>query len=376
MKILSTGDLHCDESSRFSEWKRVVGGWFVEQVRKEKPDFVAIPGDLYDRRSVPVERQAMAEMLVACADVCPVGIAKGNHDVPVDLEILARLKAKHPILVQEGAGIWHLNGMRIAAVAWPDRASIAAMLGRPLPPDAIDDVAREAMRSVLLGLGQEEPHILMMHAMVDGSKMSAGQPARWGMELNMPLSDLGRARAQLSLFSHIHLGQDWTWNDRPMVMIGSPFANDFGETEEKSIVIADVNDHGCEWSRIVTPARKMVLLEMDYVPGTESPTTSWQGSPEGSEFRLRYTFDSDQRDAAKAAAQQMKDLLEGYGAAYVKLDPVARATTRSRVPEISAATSLEDKVFAWADAKAMVIEDSRRARLSAKIGELEEDGAS
>jgi len=78
--------------------------------------------------STPDERAAAAAWLVAMAEVCPVLLVRGNHDRRRDCALLARLTSKHPIIVEEGASVHHIGGAAIAAMAWPDRANLAANL--------------------------------------------------------------------------------------------------------------------------------------------------------------------------------------------------------------------------------------------------------
>jgi len=323
MIITASGDLHCDETNRFDEFVRV-HKWVAEQVAKEKPAAHLIPGDVYERGSTPREREAAAECIQAVADVCPVVITRGNHDRITDLLVLGRLKTKHPVIVVESCGFFEVGGLRLAAIAWPNRASIAAMIGDPVAPDAIDDVARELLRGVLRKLGTHDPHVLMGHFMVDGSKVSEhGQP-RCGLELNIPLSDLGMARAAITIMGHIHCPQEWTWNERPILYTGSPFRNDFGETETKSIVVADVNDHGVEWSRLVTLARQMLLGEDEWGVGPNGDQgflVGWHGLDPalavGADVRLRYKVSSDMLEPAKLAAAEVEADLYRRGAALV-----------------------------------------------------------
>jgi hypothetical protein len=69
--------------------------------------------------------------------------------------------------------------------------------------------------------------------------------------------------------------------------------------------------------------------------------------PKGAEIRFRYRVASEHRDAAKAAALQLRDLWMSFGAVSVKLEPEIIAETRTRAPEVSLATTLEDQLRAY-----------------------------
>ena len=54
------------------------------------------PGDLNDRRMTIDDRNALAERLRTMADFAPVVICCGNHDLPGDLDVFARLRTRYP----------------------------------------------------------------------------------------------------------------------------------------------------------------------------------------------------------------------------------------------------------------------------------------
>lgn len=375
VKVLAAGDLHFDDASRWAECLRI-HGWIAEQVEREKPAAFLCPGDVYERRSTPVERAAVAEWLQRIAEVCPVVVARGNHDFSRDCELLGRLKAPHPIVVEERCGVYRLaSGLVVGAVAWPSRSSLAAMVGRPVNSEALDQAAEHELGNVLRGLGAEMdrhdgPRVLMGHFMIDGSRVSLGQPPLVGAELRVSLATLGLARAQMTIAGHIHYAQDWAFDGAPIVYTGSPYRNTFGETEEKSIVIADISRKGVEWTRLPTPATPMVLLECAWRDGRlEHPPSD---CITGAEVRLRVTVDSDQRDAARHELALLRSEMLAAGAVSVKVEEQVRATTRARVPEIATAATLEDKLRACWRSRSIVVDQERERRLFGKLAELEQ----
>ena len=248
------------------------------------------------------------------------------------------------------------------------------MLGRPAGAEELDQVAEHELGNVLRGLGAEMeklegPRVLIGHFMIDGSRVSTGQPPLVGAELRVSLATLGLARAQMTIAGHVHYAQEWEFDGAPIVYTGSPFRNTFGETEPKSIVIADLSEKGVEWSRVPTPATPMILTEDAWAE--DGWQAGWHGlDPErvaGAEVRLRYTVDGDRRDPAKRAAAEVKDDLIRRGAVSVKVEEVVRATVRARVPEIATATTLEEKLRACWRAKALEIDEERERRVFAKL---------
>ncbi len=384
-RLMASGDLHWDEHSRFDECRRVNAA-IAAEVTRERPDAFLIPGDIYERASTPRERFFVAEWLTAIAETCHVVIAKGNHDRHQDLEILGRLRTKHPIFVEERAGVHLVGGAAIGAVAWPDTASLAAMVGRPLATQALDDIAREALRNVLRGIGAElaahdGPRILLGHFMVDGSVTSAGQPLI-GQELNVGLADLALAQAGIVIAGHIHKPQEWMFGETPIVYAGSPYRQTYGEIEQKSVVLAEFDGARlASWSRIPTPARAMLLVQGAWIPpqngaggeltlddaGQELLAGAGDGSVTDAEIRIRYDVDADQQAAARPAAQLVRETLLKSGAADVKLEPVRREVVRAKAPAVAKATSLAEKIVALWESMGTPPPD-RKARLLAKVG--------
>lgn len=387
VRVIASGDLHNDQESRWQECQRVLS-WLAEQTEKERPSAFLIPGDVYERLSTREERAFVAAWLQRLAEVCPVVITKGNHDRLQDCALLARLAAPHPIIVEERCGVYRLgSGLVVGAVAWPNRASLAAMLGRPASGEEIDQVAEQEVANVLRGLALEMdklegPRVLVGHFMIDGSRVSLGQPPLVGAELRVSLATLGLARAQMTIAGHVHYAQEWEFNGAPILYTGSPFRNTFGEWEPKSFVIAEIGQKGVEWSRVPTPATPMLLLEGQW-PGygvTEMPllgrTAPTQEEVAGAEVRLRYTVETDAREEAKRGALALRDELLRFGAVSVKVEEVVRTSVRARIPEIVTATTLEEKIRLCWRAKALKVDPERERRIFTKLGLLETKEAS
>lgn len=386
MKILASGDHHFDEHSRFEECVRV-HDWIADQVAEQRPDVFLSGGDLYERSSTPVERKAVAAWLKRVASVCPVIIAKGNHDRSLDPSIMVDLETKYPVIVEEAARVHYVGGAAIAVVAWPNKASVAAMIGRPISSDGLDDVTREALRNVLSGLGQElaahqGPRILLMHAMVNGSVTSTGQPMIGG-ELALGLEDLGLAGPALTVLAHIHKPQAWTWNGAPVAYTGSPFRTAFGELEEKSILSAEFGRGGTllGWERIATPATPMIHIEGQYVethvglPGDVIVPAGifldGQHDVTGAEVRFRYLVETDHRDAAKAEAAKRRAEMLAAGAKSVKVEEMVIASTRARAPEIAEAKTIADKLEAFWASKNIRLREDRKDRVLSRLTQLQ-----
>lgn len=371
-KIIASADHHFDQhSTRWAECLRI-HDWIAAQVEERQPDAFLSAGDIYERASTPHEREAVAAWLTQIAAVCPVVIVRGNHDRAEDVALLRRLSTVHPITVEERAAVHYVGDLAICAVAWPSRSMLRAACPEARTGEAVDDVAREQLRNVFRGMAMEMmdhdgPRILLMHAMVDGSVTSVGQPLV-GLEFNCGLADLALAQPHVGILGHIHKPQEWQHGGATYLYTGSPFRTAFGETETKSIVMWEDG----EVTRLTTPAQPMVLLEDEWLPGGGwlNGLHDLTDSVEGAEIRLRYRTASDQRDAAKLAAAEYRNGLLAEGAS-VKLEEVVIATTRTRTPEIAAAQTLPAKLEALWQSRGIEVDETRKQRLFGMLEEAE-----
>jgi hypothetical protein len=93
---------------------------------------------------------------------------------------------------------------------------------------------------------------------------------------------------------------------------------------------------------------------------------------EGAEVRLRYTTPSDRRDAAAAAALELRDQYLAGGAVLVKVEPIVITEQRARAPELAQALTLEDKLEALWRSKNFD-PGARREALFQKVHDLQEN---
>jgi exonuclease SbcD len=378
MRVLASGDLHIDaDGPRAAECARILE-WINDQIETLKPDAYLCTGDVYHASSTPEDRLLAAEHFTRAAEVCPVFIARGNHDKLSDLEILGRLSSEFPIVVEEAAGIHYAGGGSIAIMAWPNRASLSAMLGRPIGSEGLDDAARVAMREVLTGFAyswrdDSDPKILLGHFMCDGSVTSTGQPLI-GAELSVGTADLDLAGADVVIMGHIHKPQEFDAGTQcPKYYCGSPYRTAFGEVEEKSVLLVEFGASGRSITRIPTPCTQMILCDLTW-DGRElsHPCDGWGG--QGCEVRLRYSVPIDCREKARRQAEGWRAEMLRKGASSVKLDERVETTSRARdgAAEVAQAVSLQEKLDGYWLMRGDVPPNERRAALMQKLNELQE----
>jgi DNA repair exonuclease SbcCD ATPase subunit/DNA repair exonuclease SbcCD nuclease subunit len=350
--------------------------FMVDVARYEKVDLFLCAGDIYERASTPRERDAVARWLIAMANVCPVVITRGNHDRKLDVDLMARLEAKHPIVVESAAGVHYVAGAAVLAMAWPERATLAAacpdMTGAEL-----DATAQDLLRNVMRGLGTQAadfagPKIGLGHFMIDGSVTSLGQQLI-GEAMNVGLADLALLSCPVVIAGHIHKPQSWRHGECDIIYTGSPYRTKFGEVEEKSITLLEFDGPTLvNWLRIPTPCAQMLLLEDEWGQVFEDqPGMGWRVGDSledvlGAEIRFRFRFAPEHRVEATAAAEQLRRRLLDQGAAYVKLDPKVKPKSTAKAPEISKLESIEDKLLTLWTVRGSHPGTERAARLLAK----------
>lgn len=405
IQVATIADSHFDETSRWEECIRV-HDWIAQDCERRAVDLIIHTGDVFERKSTPKERSAVAAWLTRLAAIAPVVVVRGNHDALGDLTIFRRLRTVHPILVDERANSWTIQTkgghVHVAVLAWPQKAHVHAALeaitGAPVSLEQSEQGAGLMLQNVLRGLGdalsarrqvQEGPTIFASHAMVRGSMTSTGQPLV-GCDLEIGLEDLALVRADLIALGHIHLGQEWDVAGAPAIYPGSPRRTAFGETEAKGYLLATFaceDDVGggswglVDWERLETPATRMFLVEEEWGADGLSDQThpTWicglHGEPNraeysGSEVRFRYHVKSDQRDAARAALSGIRAYFTGHGVSVLKIEEVVVATARARAPEVAQGRTLEEQLAALWATKRPDLAPERSSTLIARLGDL------
>lgn len=385
MRIAIVADTHADESSpRWEEHKRVMR-WIIDDVCTHGVDLILHAGDVYERRSTPAEREFTTAWFQAAAAIVPVVVVAGNHDAPLDVELLGRLETSEGVRALERPAAFietspmGPEGVIVQCLPWPRKGALLAASGRALSSSEGGAIASDLLRDVLRGLAAQAdaidperklPRILLAHAMVRGSETSTGQPLV-GCDFELGLEDLALAGADFYALGHIHRGQAWDIAGAPVVYPGSPFRTAFGEVEPKGYVLLEIEaGKAPTWEVIETPATKMVLIEADYDLG------GWTADAEdvaGAEVRFRYHVTPHEREAARAWAQTYAtNWLEG-GAISVKLEERVEALQTTRASAVLAAPTLADKAKALWKAQGRSVDAETEADALLLINAIDEE---
>ena len=374
MRVLHLGDLHVHLTGpRAAECRRVLDH-IALNAAEIKPDVIIIAGDIYDRRSSPEERLYLAEFLTHLSAVAPVFAINGNHD---DIDDVRLFRAEYgwnnlveiltePAVRQTVAGT-------LCFLPWPNLANLAAAAGAGASIALRREAAKTALLDIVRGFRAEikpgTPSLLIAHMPVTGASMDSGQPVSGGDEIALSADELLEGGAAGVALGHIHLRQQISSSDgRPVFYSGAPFRCNFGESKGmKGGLIWDWN--GKSW--VVTPwdvpARPMILLEGKWEDGKlNGPVDDETANAiPDAEVRLRVEFPTDDRDAVRAAAEDLKKtLLESWRAFSVTIDERPIAVSRTRCAEITAARTTADKLLAWAKAADLTVPEGSLIKLS------------
>jgi DNA repair exonuclease SbcCD nuclease subunit len=375
-RIAFVTDQHFDAHNDLEETVRV-HNWIADDARARGCQATLLGGDAFEKRSVPADRNALGAWLLRLACFGPVVGVDGNHEVESDMRIFNDLGGEHAITIYDRACshvIPHL-GLVIGCVPWPHLGPLLARIDGGSTEEA-HARARAAMRDVFTGIGAEMDlhpscaRIGLAHLMLSGARTDHDQPVR-GAELTLATSDLAAMRAAVYLLGHIHAQQEIPVGDVRGYYGGCPEHANFGEPGEKGyLVVRTDGPRIVEVTRVPTPVAPMILAQGAFSGGALTNTYAHRNVA-GADVRFQFTFPVDQREPARAAAEDIKRELLARGARSVTFDEVVETQTRSLAPEVARAVGHIEKLEAhWASIN--FDPGSRRAALLAKADQLHE----
>lgn len=286
MKLCHISDLHLDERKGLAMQQDVLAGVIVEW-EHEDPHCILITGDLYERKSSPLERLAASRFLQAAGNIAPVILVKGNHDAQDDLSIFSDLACDWEVKVlEEPAGIIPQTSilmpgqsgevMGVMVLPWMDKGHFQSICDAADSSSKVKESAQAAAQSVLDCLKREadwlksKGHIpvLAAHLNVLGAEIASGQVPQ-GTTIDMTPEQLAELGCAYVALGHIHKHQSWA--DGTVCYAGSPMRHDFGEPEEKGWVLLKLSAHvaldslatSCISRFILTDCPDMHRLEVD-----------------------------------------------------------------------------------------------------------------
>jgi DNA repair exonuclease SbcCD nuclease subunit len=358
-RFLHLGDLHLGPNDRNDDRIAALDQAIREGLQQPLAAWLW-PGDLNHGEMTISDKNVLTGRIQMMANHAPVVVAYGNHDLPGDLDFLAKLNAIHPILVIDRPQVVDVHTPTGADVAifvlpYPHRSGLVAA---GVPSDNLVDAARGALDLIFMSAAAQLAEaraagmltMMIGHVNVGGSITSSGQP-NIGKEIEIDQALMDRLGAIYVGLNHIHLAQ---------FFLGTAYANyagsmcrlDWGETEAKRYLTIEYDD----LTNFRVISNPLDVAPMYHVEGELTrdgfawtiPECDCGHCPEhgidwnGAEVRVRLRF-----VAADKPLLNFDLVREPFaGAKRLELDPIAEHTRAIRAPEVAAAESLEDKVQA------------------------------
>lgn len=385
MKLAHFSDLHLTSGPRLADQRATLAA-MVDDILATEPDLVLCGGDLYGRtvpwKSTPEERAVLFPELVRLADVAPVIVIQGNHDLAAEIEELAHLGGRWPIRVVTGAAMLEVRtaaGLaHVYALAYPTKRNLLA--GEETPEGGAVGTQRaveEALTGLLGAWGHrvrrrrashpDEVHVGLMHLQVAGCVTSGGEVLAGG-EVELSRHTLDGVGLDYVALGHLHKRQEVAsraWYS------GSPWRNDFSEREPKGwheieIVpgavgvtsIDDPDEHpydvgyasgdrlACYVTHRPTACRTFTTLDYTWSDAGWStrPTAEQLTEAAGAEVRMRLTVSEAHVAGCPWAAEVERVTAIAHRVVEERtIEPVHRV----RAPEVAAAVSDREKLGAY-----------------------------
>jgi exonuclease SbcD len=258
MKFLHTSDWHVGKTlkgqSRLDEQAAVLSE-IVDIARREAVDAVLIPGDLYETTSPTADAQRLVvhtllELRKTGAEVITMA---GNHDHAATFEAYRPLMAAGGIHVlgqvrpANDGGVVSFDarstGERVNVAVLPFLTTRYAVRAAQLLTDtpaehagAYDQQVRDMIQHLKSGFTPGAVNIMMAHLTITNGRLGGGERAAQTIfDYYVPATAFGSEPHYVAL-GHLHRRQMLD-AACPVHYSGSPIAVDFGEEENKSVVL-------------------------------------------------------------------------------------------------------------------------------------------
>ncbi|NTU49361.1 MAG: exonuclease SbcCD subunit D [Desulfobulbaceae bacterium] len=379
IKILHTADIHIGRTTygrkdyatglntRVMDYQRCLRH-VVSQAILEDVDLFLVCGDLYESpHPTQKDQKVLAECLLPLiAAKVPIVIVTGNHDNGNSLEntppteiygILAGVKV---VTSPEIFAVETKSGpVQIIGIPWPLPNRLKAVpeysgYSRGELNNLTVELVRNFVNNSIALSDPEMTLIVAAHLEVDKSISTDGaqRSAESTRDPVFPAGVFIRHEIDYVALGHVHKWQDMNPGAQPpVVYCGSIERGTFNEEgEEKGAVLAEVSKGLAEYTRIVTPARRMVTI--DVVVGDEPITVMGEILREvdatdvtDAIVRVRITCTTAQK--AEIKIREIKAALaEANCIAGIEIT-VTDQETRSRAPEVHASAGPLDNLAAY-----------------------------
>jgi DNA repair exonuclease SbcCD nuclease subunit len=378
VNIIAFGDTHIRSSAennadRLAAWDRAIEIGLANQV-----DLWCHLGDVFDEGSSIEDRLQVAERLSRMAEAAPVEVLEGNHDKEGDLGIFWRLRTKYPVRVHRLARVAARTTAlkeeaRFFVLPYPRKSGLLLQGYAPHEvAGAADGILDVLFAQAAMELRQAEagglPTFAIGHATIAGSMTSTGQPMI-GRDIAVSPVHLARLGKAPIFFGHIH---------KPQEIHGAHYAGSlcrlsYGETEEKRLLLAQSYPGAAGWRisslPVFSPPRYHVEAHLSRAGfvyevrrGPDGPLDAQPASWQGCDIRVRVRYPEQERDVLQAKLSKPEIAKYFEGARNLDIEPIAVHQNELRAPEVIAASTLEEKLAAWARLSGVEWSEALQAR--------------
>ncbi|MBN1564573.1 MAG: exonuclease SbcCD subunit D [Anaerolineae bacterium] len=264
----------------------------IAYAREHDVDLAIFAGDAFKTRNpTPTFAREFAFRIQDLAELCPVVLLLGNHDLPAierrasSIEIYETLRVPnvtlganyelHEIATKRGPVV-------VGTAPYPMRHHLLHEEDMPHNRTIaeIDAKLEDALTDRLLQLTEEAaqydmPRILTGHFSVSGAEFGSERSVMLGRDVTVLLSTLDSPVWDYVALGHIHQHQCLTLGRAdapPVIYSGSLERIDFGEeADRKGFVWAEIERGRTDWRFIEVDCRPFVTLRVD-VRGAGNPT--------------------------------------------------------------------------------------------------------
>lgn len=370
-KILHIGDIHIGVTNCDSDIREAMT-YVAAKARDEiKPDRIVIPGDIYDGVTTPDNRNMARDIVLELAEIAPVVIIRGNHDIPNDLSILGSLAGQHQILVFERPGVITCGDI---AMHFLPHFTKSLWIAARMQNGSIEDIgttvsqfAINYLRAKISEFPEGTKHLLYSHLTIAGAKAENHQ-ALIGETITLGYYDLVEAGFVGGGFSHIHMHQIFGGNGSPEFRYaGSVTALNYGESSENKGFLV-FNTDTMSYTKYDIPGRRRLTFDATW--NGELIFSELVSGPECAGARVRVRLSVEEGYAAEDGRKAIRDIMAAFGPLEIKIEVQTKPKDQVRAAEISNAHGAAEKLIAYWHATTEPGEPTRSDML-ALVAELE-----
>ncbi len=264
----------------------------VDYAKEQAVDLVIFAGDAFKNRNPnPTYQREFAWRILDLAELCPVVLLIGNHDIPINIKKASSLEIYETLRVPN---VWlgadydlHLietqsGPVQVGTAPYPLRSRLLEYVdhGQRRTIQALDELLQEQLELILRNMATEAdqhdiPRVLTGHFSVMGAVLGSERQVMVGRDVAVTLANVAHPAWDYVAMGHIHKHQNLTADrdDLPdVVYSGSIERIDFGEEgDEKGFVVVELERGATCWEFVPLSARPFLTLRVD-VRRANNPT--------------------------------------------------------------------------------------------------------